>query len=186
MHGNGTGDGPRPIPATSTSTASSPTSSPRIAPKGLSEDVVRHDLGQEGRARVAHRVAAGRLPALADHGRSRPGRSRTTRRSTTRRISYYAAPAQKERPKSLDEIDPEIRTHLREARHPDPRAGDPGRRRRRLRVRQRLGRHHLQEEAAASWASSSARSPRRCRSIPSWCAAIWARWCRRATTSSPR
>ena len=35
------------------------------------------------------------------------------------------------------------------------------------------------------WASSSARSPRRCASIRSWCASTSARWCRTTTTSSP-
>ena len=37
--------------------------------------------------------------------------------------------------------------HLRAARHPDPRAGGARRRRGRLRVRQRLGRDHVQGEA---------------------------------------
>ena len=45
------------------------------------------------------------------------------------------------------------------------------------RVRQRLGGHHLQGRSWRRWASSSARSPRRCRSTPSWCGSSWARWC---------
>ena len=45
---------------------------------------------------------------------------------------------------------------------------------------------HLPKEAGRARASSSARSPRRSASIPSWCASISARSCRRATTSSPR
>ena len=59
---------------------------------------------------------------------------------------------------------------LREARHPAAGAGDPGRRRGGRGVRQRLGRHHLQGQAERRWASSSARSPKRCRSIRIWSA----------------
>ena len=47
-----------------------------------------------------------------------------------------------------------------------------GRRRRRLGI----GGHDVQGEAGRGRASSSARSPKRCRTTPSWCASTSARW----------
>ena len=62
-------------------------------------------------------------------------------------IIYYSAPKAKTTPKSLDEVDPELLSDFREARHPAGGAEDPGRRRRRCRVRQRVGGDHVQGEA---------------------------------------
>ena len=43
-------------------------------------------------------------------------------------ISYYAAPkSQEDRPKSLDEVDPELMQNLRKAWYPGEGAGNPGR-----------------------------------------------------------
>ena len=71
--------------------------------------------------------------------------------------------------------------HLRKARHPACGAGDPaGVERPRVAVDavfDGLRRHHFQGEARRRRASSSARSPRRCRSIPNWSGNISARWC---------
>ena len=143
------------------------------------------DLGQEGRAGVDDRVAAGGLSALADHGGAHLAEAALPADRLPGDQLLLGAQAEggaevagRDRPR-----DPQ---DLRQARHPDPRAGDPGRRRRRLRVRQRLGRDHLPGQAGRARRRSSARSPRRSASIPSWCASTWARSCRRATTSSPR
>ena len=75
---------------------------------------------------------------------------------------------------------------LRQARHPDPRAGDPGRRRGRLRLRQRLGRHHLQEEAgrARRHLLLDLRGDPRASGAGAQVSRL--AWCRRATTTSPR
>ena len=81
-------------------------------------------------------------------------------------IIYYSAPKQEAGLKSLDEVDPELPAHLRQARHPARRAEAPVRRRGRRGLRQRVGGDHVQGRSSPSSASSSARSPRRCRSIP--------------------
>ena len=73
-----------------------------------------------------------------------------------------------------------------EARHPAHRAEAARRRRGGRDLRLGLGRHDATRPSWPSTASSSARSARRCGSIPSWCGSTSARWCRRATTSSPR
>ena len=84
-------------------------------------------------------------------------------------IVYYSAPKQaKKGPKSLDEVDPELLETYEKLGIP-------------LHERARLAgvavdavfdsvsvATTFKEQARARWASSSARSPRRCRSIPSW------------------
>ena len=102
-------------------------------------------------------------------------------------IIYYSAPkSQKDGPKSLDEVDPELlKTYEK--------LGIP------LQEREMLAgvavdavfdsvsvAHHLQGQTGRSWASSSAPSPKPCASIRTWCRSTSARWCRPATTSSPR
>ena len=127
-------------------------------------------LGEEGRAGVDDRVAAQGLPALADDEGADLGPTCSYPPIDYQAIFYYSAPKQKkDGPKSLDEVDPEAARDLREARHPAARAGEARGRRRRRGLRQRLGRDDVQGEARGSWASSSARSPRRCRSTPSSC-----------------
>ncbi len=148
-------------------------------PPGLNEDVDPPDLGKKERAGVAARVAPEGLPALADDARAARGRTCTIRRSTTRRISYYSAPKSKtDGPKSLDEVDPKLLETYEKLGIPLHERARAGRRRGGRGVRQRLGRHHLQGQAGRSRASSSARSPRRCRSIRSWSSSTSARWCR--------
>ena len=112
------------------------------APKGLSEDIVRFISAKKGEPAW---MLEWRLDAYR--------RWRTMQEPAWARVSYdaidyddiyyYAAPKMNAAPKSLDEVDPEILRHLREARHPlararDPgrrRAAEPGRRRRRVRLR---------------------------------------------------
>ena len=53
------------------------------------------DLGQEGRAGVDDRVAAGGLPALADHGRADLAEAALSRRSTTRRSATTRRPSRR-------------------------------------------------------------------------------------------
>ena len=97
---------------------------------------------------------------------------------------YYSAPKAKK--KSLDEVDPELLATFEKLGIPLTRARSSGGRGRGRGVRQRFGGHDVQEPSWPRWASSSARSPRRCASIPSWCASTWARWCPTPTIISPR
>ena len=146
-------------------------------------------LGQEGRARVAARVApqgasarwlnddASRRWANVDVPADRlPGRSATTRRRSRSRSSS-----------SLDEVDPELLRDLREARHPARGAEAARRRRGRRGVRQRLGRHHLQGRSSpkqgiifCSFSEAVQRAPRAGAEVPRLGRA------RTPTTSSPR
>ena len=157
-----------------------------IVPPGLNEDIVRFISAQEERAGVAARLAAQGVPPLADDDGADAGRTSTTRRSTTRTSATTRRRSRSRSSTSLDEVDPEIARDVREARHPARGAEAARRRRGRRGVRQRLGRHDVQGQAGRSSASSSARSPRRCRSIPSWCRSTSARSCRTPTTSSRR
>ena len=75
---------------------------------------------------------------------------------------------------------------LREARHPAQRAEAARRRRGRRDLRLVSVGTTFKEKLAEARASSSARSARRCASIPSWCGSTSARSCRTATTSSRR
>ena len=72
-------------------------------------------------------------------------------------------------PKSLDEVDPELLRDLREARHPAARARDAWPAWRWMRCSTAF---RWRPRSRTSWprrASSSARSPKRCTSIRSWC-----------------
>ena len=62
-------------------------------------------------------------------------------------IIYYSAPKPKKQLNSLDEVDPELLQHVREARHLARRAEAAHRRGRRCGLRQRLGGDHLQGQA---------------------------------------
>ena len=75
---------------------------------------------------MAARMAARGVPRLAGDDPAGMGQARISRRSTIRRATYYSAPKQKDGPKSLDEVDPELLAHLREARHPAARARGAG------------------------------------------------------------
>ena len=81
-------------------------------------------------------------------------------------IVYYSAPKPEGRAEEPRRGRPEAARDLREARHPPARAREARRRRRGRGLRQRLGRDDLPGEARARSASSSARSRRRCRTIP--------------------
>jgi Fe-S cluster assembly protein SufB len=64
-------------------------------------------------------------------------------------ISYFSAPKSfEDKPKSLDEVDPELLRDLRKARHPAARARNARRCRRRCSIRLRLGRHDLPRKLA--------------------------------------
>ena len=137
-------------------------------PPGLNEDVVRFISAKKGEPEW---LLDWRLQAPTGTGspwRSRAGRTSTIRRSTTNRSSTTRRPSERrpEEPRRGRSRDPQ---DLREARHPAARARDPRRRRGRCGLRQRLRGHHLQGASWPRWGSSSARSPRRCGSIPSWC-----------------
>ena len=70
--------------------------------------------------------------------------ARATRSTTRRSPTSPRRSANRTRPKSLDEVDPEAARDLREARRAAARARAPRRRRGRRGVRQRLGGHHVQ------------------------------------------
>jgi Fe-S cluster assembly protein SufB len=104
---------------------------------------------------------------------------------------YYAAPKQKPKLASLDELDPEIRRTYEKLGIPIEEqkvlAGVEGAPRVAVDAvfdsvsvattfKKKLGRRE----------SSSAPSPRPCAIIPSWCASIWARSCPTRTTTSRR
>ena len=67
-------------------------------------------------------LAPRRLRALAGDGRAGLGQGRLPARSTTRTATTTPR-RRRRRPKSLDEVDPDLLAHLREARHPAARAG---------------------------------------------------------------
>ena len=122
-------------------------------PPGLDESDRAPDLREEGRAGVAARVAAQGAAPLP-----RAARPRSTSPTWAnvrypkidyQKIIYYSAP----KPKQARE--PRrgrsgAAAHLREARHRAHRAEAPRRRRGGRRLRQRLGRHHLQGGARAA------------------------------------
>ena len=107
-------------------------------------------------------------------------------------LYYYSAPKSTEGPKSLADVDPELLRTYEKLGIPLQGARDPGRRARRARAWPSTPCSTASPSSPPSrrsWrrpASSSARSRRRCASIPSWCRSIWARWCRSPTTSTPR
>ena len=84
-------------------------------------------------------------------------------------IIYYSAPKPKKKLNSLDEVDPELRAHLREARHLAGRAEAPDRRRRRCRLRQRLGGDDVQGQAGRAGHHLLLVLRGGAASIPSWC-----------------
>ena len=90
-------------------------------------------------------------------------------------IIYYSAPKAKKKLASMDEVDPELLPHLREARRAAERAEGARRRGGRRDLRLRVGRRPPTRRSSPRSASSSARSRRRCASIPSWCASTSAR-----------
>ncbi len=91
-------------------------------------------------------MAAGRLPPLAADGGAglAEGHLPADRLPGHQLLLGAAAKGAAEEPGRDRPRDPQ---DLRQARHPDQGAGAAGRRRRRLCLRQRLGGHHLQEEA---------------------------------------
>ena len=101
-------------------------------------------------------------------------------------IIYYSAPKPKKVAEQPGRSRPGAAGDVREAGHLAGRAEAPDRRRRGRRLRQRLRRHHVQGRSWPRRASSSARSRKRCRSIPTWCASISARSCPTRTTTTRR
>ena len=100
-------------------------------------------------------------------------------------IAYYSAPKQKPTLKSLDDMDPEIRRTYEKL-------GIPLQEQKMLAgvavdaVFDSVSVATTFKEKLGSWALFSARSPKRCRSTPTWSRSIWVRWCRTQTIFSPR
>ncbi len=158
------------------------------APKGLSEDIVRFISAKKNEPEW---MLAWRLDAYRRWLTMRePTWARVTHPPIDyQELYYYSAPKKKDGPKSLDEIDPEIlKTYaklgipLREqeilagVQRPRER-GRRGRGRGRQRLRPRRRRRGVRTRSRSPPpsrpssprpASSSCRSRRRCRSIPSW------------------
>ena len=143
---------------------------PDTVPPGLNEDIVRADLGEEGRARVAARVAPEGLPPLADDGRSRRWPNVDYPPIDYQAIIYYSAPKPKKTARRAST------RSTRSCCETYEKLGIP------LDEQKRLAgvavdavfdsvsvATTFKEQARRSWASSSAPSPRRCRSTPSWC-----------------
>ena len=82
---------------------------------------------------------------------------------------YYSAPRPKKRSEQLGRRGPGAAATFEKLGIPLEEQQAAGRRGGRCRVRQRFGGHDLQGKARGEWASSSARSPRRCINIPNWC-----------------
>ena len=127
---------------------------------------------------MAARVAPQGLPALADDEGADLAERQVSTPIDYQDIVYYSAPKKKKRAQQPRRGRSRDHADLREARHPARGAEAAGRRRGRRGVRQRLGGDDVQGQAGREWASSSAPSPRRCASIPSWCRSTSARWCR--------
>ena len=150
----------------STRPASSPTSRPTPFRRGLNEDVIRLISAKKNEPRVHARVAAEGVPPLADDDASRTGRTSTTRRSTTRTSSTTR---RRSRRRQLEEP---RRGRSRAAARPSrssasrstSRSGSPASRSTRCSTASRWPRPS--RRSSPSWASSSARSPRRCSEHP--------------------
>ena len=157
------------------------------APKGLSEEIVRFISAKKSEPAW---LLEWRLKAFArwlTMPEPRLGQGRLSRRSTIQAISYYAAPKiQGRAPKSLDEVDPELLRTYEKLGIPLGEQERAGRGRGRRRVRQRLGRDHLQGEAGRARHHLLLDLRSGARSIRSWCASISAASCPTATTTSPR
>ena len=131
-------------------------------------------LGQEERAGVDAGVAARRLSPLADDERADLGARSTIPRSTSRTCTTTPRRRAPSGPKSLDDVDPALLEMYEKLGVPlkeqEILAG----------VERRAGRRRCGDRLASRWsppsgtswprsASSSARSPRRSASTPSWC-----------------
>ena len=143
-------------------------------------------LGQEGRAGMAARLAA-RMPSATGRQMESPDWAKLRIAPIDyQAASYYSAPKQKDAPEIARRGRSRAAADLREARHSAARARGARRASRSMRCSTASRSPPPSRPSSASSASSSARSARRCASIPSWCANISARSCRRATISSPR
>ena len=148
-----------------------------LAPKGLSEDIVRLISAKKDEPAW---MLEWRLKALA-HWRTmtEPDWAKVSYPPIDyQAISYYAAPKSKDaRPKSLDEVDPELLRTYEKLGIPlaeqEVLAGVAVRRG----VRQRLGRDHVQGEARRARHHLLLVLRGGARSIPSWCASTSARSC---------
>ena len=152
------------------------------APMGLNEDIVRHisEKNNEPEWMTDWRVAAyKRWLEMTEPEWAMVDYPKIDFQSQY----YYAQPASmaKEKPKSLDDVDPELLRNLRKARHSVERAGHSGgrRRRRRLRSVPAQSRRRRRVRQRSRWAppskknspllaSSSARSRKPSKSILSW------------------
>ena len=97
------------------------------------------------------------------------GRTSTIRRSTTRTSSTTPPRSRRSSSTSLDEVDPGAAPHLREARHLARRAEAAHAASPWMRSSTASRWPRPSRTSWPSWASSSARSPKRCTSIRSWC-----------------
>ena len=97
-----------------------------VAPKGLSEDTIRMISARKAEPEwlLAWRLKAyAHWLTLEEPDWARVGYPKIDYQD----IHYYAAPKKKDGPRSLDEVDPELLKHLRQAGHSAEGAGDPGR-----------------------------------------------------------
>ena len=161
----------------------------REVPKGLNEDIIRLISAKKNEPEfmLEWRLKAYRHWAVAREGRGRTevGECQVSARSITR-TSFITPRPSRSRTEEPGRSGSGDSAHLREAGHSAGGAEDARRRGGGCGVRQRLGGHDVQGEAGRSWALFFARSPKRCRSIRTWCRNISARWFLTPTTSSPR
>ena len=167
------------------------------APKGLDESTVAFISEKKGEPGLDAGMAARGVPPLEDHDRADLGQGALPQDRLPGPLLLLGARNRPKAPRASPTSIPSCCAPTRSsasrcasarswpASRAPPAAERLARRRRR---RVRLA-SPSSPPSRTSWrrpASSSARSRRRCASIPSWCASIWARWCRSPTTSTPR
>ena len=140
-------------------------------PKGLNEDIIRLISAKKNEPEfmLEWRLKAYRHWASLERAEAEPKWANIKFGPIDYQdIVYYSAPKQKPNLKSLDEVDPEMLRTYEKLGIPCSRSKSPRRRRGGCGLRQRLGGHDVQGEAGRGGRSSSARSRKRCRIIPSW------------------
>ena len=159
------------------------------APRGLNEDIIRLISAKKNEPRFHAGVAAEGLPALADAWRSRnasrSGRTSTIRRSTTRTSSTTRRRSRRNGRRAWTRSTRSCWRRTRSwASRWRSRSASPASRSMRCSTASRW--RPRSRRSSPSWGSSSAPSPRRCRSIRTWCRSTSGRWCPTPTTSSRR